>query len=97
MQLQDDKRAVKLPHNVILEDRKTLSVSGVEDIDSFDENTVVVFTNAGELTIRGENLHINMINVDTGELSLDGTIYALIYSQENAVKPRGGVFSKIFK
>lgn len=95
--LQDEKKIVKLPHNIILEDRKSLSISGVEDIDSFDENSVILFTNIGELTIRGENLHINMLNVETGELTLDGNIYALLYSQDTATKSRSGVFSKIFK
>lgn len=92
----EEKNVIKLPHNIILEDRKMLSVSGVEDIDSFDENMVVVFTQMGELTIRGRNLHINKLNVDTGELTMDGEIFALIYS-EQPEKKQSGVFSKMFR
>lgn len=96
--MQDEKKAIKLPHNIILEDRKSLSISGVEDIDHFDENTVSLFTNAGELTVKGEALHINTLNVDTGELTLDGNIFALIYSQDSqSQKGKGSMFSKIFK
>lgn len=94
--MQDEQKAIKLPHNIILEDRKMLSISGVEDIDSFDENTVILFTDLGELTIRGTNLHINKINVDTGELTMDGNIIALVYSAEPQ-KKQSGMFSKIFK
>lgn len=87
---------IKLPHNMILEDRRSLSVSGVEDVDSYDENTVVLFTQLGELTIRGKNLHISKLNVDTGELSMDGEIYAIVYSEE-AQKKQGGIFSKLLR
>ncbi|MBC8569803.1 sporulation protein YabP [Zongyangia hominis] len=92
----DEKKVVKLPHNLILEDRRALSVSGVADIDSFDEQSVVLFTDLGELTIKGYNLHINKLNVDTGELTLEGEIYALSYADEQPQKG-GGFFSKIFK
>ncbi|MDR2655864.1 MAG: sporulation protein YabP [Oscillospiraceae bacterium] len=85
----------KGPHHLILEERRLLSVSGVEDIDSFDEQTVVLFTNKGELTVKGESLHINRLNVDTGELNVEGEIHTLIYSDD---EPRQkSLFSKIFK
>lgn len=92
----EEKNVIRLPHNIILEDRKTLSVSGVEDIDSFDENMVVLFTDLGELTIRGNNLHITKLNVDTGELSMDGSIVAIVYS-EQPDKKQGGIMSKMFR
>lgn len=92
----EEKNAIKLPHNLILEDRKNLSISGVEDIDSFDENMVVLFTEQGELTIRGKNLHINKLNVETGELTMDGTIVALVYTEQQP-KKQGGVFAKMLK
>lgn len=49
--MPEEKRTVKMPHNVILEDRKKLSVTGVEDIDSFDEGSITVYTVLGELTV----------------------------------------------
>ncbi len=92
----EEKKIIKLPHNIILEDRKMLSISGVEDIDSFDESMVVLFTELGELTIKGNNLHINKLNVDTGELTMDGNIFALVYSEQQQ-KKQNGMFSKMFK
>lgn len=90
-----EERKIKTPHTLILEDRGLLTVSGVEDIDSFDEETVVLFTNMGELVIKGENLHINKLNVDTGELNVDGKIHTIIYKDD---EPRQkGFFSKLFK
>lgn len=83
-----------IPHNIILEDRRVLKMSGVCDVDSFDEQTVVAFTNMGELTVRGENIHISKLNIDTGELSLEGNFYALSYADTTQ---QGGFFSKLFR
>lgn len=93
--MADEKRLVKTPHNLILEDRHALTVSGVEDIDSFDEETVVLFTNMGELTVKGSGLHINKLSVDTGELSVEGEVHSLVYTSEDT--RRGGIFSRLFK
>lgn len=96
--MQEENKAIKLPHNIILEDRRDLSISGVNDIDSFDENLVVLFTDMGELTIKGNNLHINKLNVDTGELTMDGEIIALFYNEDTSPKKNsGGIFSRVFK
>ena len=70
--MKDDmtKAVPVTPHHLMLEDRRALSVSGVSDVDSFDELTVVIYTEMGELTVKGEGLHINRLNVETGELTL---------------------------
>lgn len=83
-------------HNVILEDRHNLSVSGVSDIDSFDEQTIIIYTELGELTVKGENLHINSLSLEIGELSVQGDIDALVYSSRQPVK-NSGFFSKVFR
>ena len=59
--MTEEKNLPKLPNNIIMDDRKKLSVSGVTDIDSFDEQTVIAVTQLGELTIRGWDLHITRI------------------------------------
>ncbi|MBC8545334.1 sporulation protein YabP [Clostridiaceae bacterium NSJ-31] len=94
--MAEEKKLVKMPHNLILEDRHTLTVSGVEDIDSFDEETVVLFTDMGELTIKGESLHINKLNVDTGELNVEGQIHSLVYTNDDA-RRGGGLFARLFR
>ena len=84
------------PHNLILENRKKLSLSGVTDVDSFDEKTVILYTQMGELTIQGKNLHVNGLDVETGEMSVEGDIWALTYGDKDR---RGslGFFGKLFR
>ncbi len=91
----EEKKTVTLPHNVFLENRSLLNLTGVEDVDCFDEQTVRAFTNMGELVIRGHGLHINKLSVDTGELSVEGKVCALEYSDEQP--RRGGVFARLFR
>ena len=59
--MTEEKRTGILPHNCILEDRKKLSVSGVKDVGSFDEETIIAQTEYGELTVKGEKLHMQSL------------------------------------
>lgn len=93
-ELKIEKKA-GMPHNLILEDRKKLVVSGVEDVDSFDEQTVVAYTAVGELMIKGEGLHINKLSLETGELTLDGEIASLTYTENRS--SNCSFFSKLFR
>ena len=90
---ENDKSKV---HDVILKNRKNLSITGVLDVDNFDEETVTTYTDQGELTIKGENLHISKINLDTGDITLDGTITALIYS-DNIRLNKQNFLSRLFR
>ncbi|MBQ7541091.1 MAG: sporulation protein YabP [Clostridia bacterium] len=95
MAIQEERMMQSLPQNLSLEDRKHLSVTGVSDVDSFDEQSVTVYTQLGELSIRGTDLHINALNVETGELVVDGQIDALIYTRE---QPKSsGFFGRVFR
>ena len=82
--------------NVILENRSKLSVSGVEDVDNFDESNFTAITCAGALVVRGADLHIIKLNVDTGELVVDGEIDSCVFNNSYGGKS-GGLFSKIFR
>ena len=92
--MQEEKN-IKLTHNLILKERKSLNVSGVLDVDSFDDNTVVAYTDMGELTIKGRDLHISKINLDSGDLVLDGEVNLLEYTDNNQVEK--GFFSRLFR
>ena len=83
-----------VPHQVIMENRGALSVSGVSDVDSFDDTTVVVYTALGELTVRGEGLQIQRLNVETGDLSLLGTVDSLTYAEKTT---RRGGWKRLFR
>lgn len=93
--MAEEKKALKMPHTLILEDRKSLTVTGVSDVDSFDEQAVTAYTDLGELTIHGHGLHINKLSLETGELSLDGEIQSLSYTDNR--QSGGGFFSKLFR
>lgn len=83
------------PHSVVLEDRKDLRISGVTDVDSFDEETVVAYTSLGELVITGTELHISRLDVETGDLSIEGNIVSLAYTTNQS--KHTGFFSKLLK
>lgn len=91
-----EENKIKMPQNLVLEDRKKLSVTGVKDVDSFDEETMIIYTELGELTVRGNDLHINKLSVETGELMIEGSIYALVYTDDSGGK-KESFFGKIFK
>ena len=63
-------------HHVILEGRASLSVSGVEEVESFDENAIVMRTSLGTLVVRGEELHIEKLSLDGGDLRVEGMVEA---------------------
>lgn len=92
--MPDENKVKKVSHNLILKDRESLSVTGVIDVDSFNEQNVIAYTDLGELTISGNNLHISKVNLDTGDLSLEGNISGLNYSDK---KKEVGLFAKLFK
>ena len=92
MPYEQEKPAAR-PHSLSLENRSKLNLSGVEDVFGFDENTVILTTSLGELTIRGENLHIERIDLFIGELSVQGHVCAMSY--EERVEPRS-IWTRLF-
>ncbi len=87
---------MKMPHSIVLEDRRRLTVSGVSDVDSFDEQMIVVFTELGELTVKGTDLHISRLNLEMGELAVEGDIASLSYA-EQVKQHQGSFFSRVFR
>ena len=74
-------------HNLILEDRSKLTLTGVTDVDCFDERMINLFTGLGELTIKGRNLHINDVSVETGDMTITGDIWLLQYGEKDRRGP----------
>ncbi len=77
--MAEEKKSVKVPHSLILENRRALTATGVSNVDSFDEQTIVAYTDLGQLIIKGTKLQINKLNIETGELTLTGDISAMSY------------------
>lgn len=96
----DDRKistSTGLLQNLVLENREKLTVSGVLDVLSFDDQIVIVETELGLLTVKGENLRINKLSLDTTEVIVEGEIFNLAYSENDIDKKNSGFFSKIFK
>ena len=95
----EDKKTVKPKvQNLMLENREKLSVSGVVDVESFNDENIIVDTELGVLSIKGEDLHINKLSIDSSELSIEGDIISLEYSDREGSKSKGlGFLSKMFK
>ena len=91
--LYEEKQRQPQSHALTLNDRKRLSVSGVEDVEAFDEDTVILSTVGGALTIRGGGLRINRLSLDGGELLVEGRIDGLDYSEER--ERRRGFLGKL--
>ena len=83
--------------NLILENRGKLSISGVNDVLSFDDQVVMVETELGLLTVKGENIRINKLSIDTSEVIIEGDNSYLAYSDKELEKNKGSLISKIFK
>lgn len=91
-----EEKKVQGMHNLIMENRNKITLTGVKDIHSFDDELVLVETELGILTIKGLDLKMNKLNLDNSELNVEGKIIALIYS-ESEIEKKNKMFSKIFK
>lgn len=92
----DDKNRNVL-QNIFLENREKLSISGVLDVFSFDDQIIIIETELGLLTIKGENLKITKLSLDTSDFIVEGYINNIFYSNNENVKKNQNLFSKIFK
>ena len=85
---------VKKKHTLMLDSRKNLAITGAEDVKGFNEETVSVRTVDGTLIIKGSNLHIDKLNLETGDVSVDGKINSLQYFGGDG---RQSKLSRLFK
>ncbi len=92
MAYEDKAKLGSKPHRIILEERSKLSVTGVEDVESFDEERIVLRTVKGDLIVTGEGLHIGKLSLDTGELCVEGLVRELSFEETQS----GGFFSRLF-
>lgn len=83
-----------MPHELRLENRARLNVTGVREVESFDESAVVLHTAKGVLVIRGQSLHLQTLSIDGGQVAVDGMVDALVYEE---TQKQGGFFSRLFR
>jgi sporulation protein YabP len=86
------------PHRLTIENRGSGTMTGIREVVSFDENQVVLDTDMGLLTLKGKGLHVSRLNLEKGEVDLDGNIDNLAYSSNEALRRSGeSMFSRLFK
>ena len=84
------------PHSLTLQARSRAIITGVEDVDSFNDQMVVLLTTAGAMTLIGSQLHVSRLNLEAGELSIEGHIVALEYD-ERVKKTKASAIARLFK
>ena len=83
--------------NIILENKEKLSISGVKDILTFDEEEIIIDTTLGILQIRGSNLKVEKLSVDSGEINANGIIDEMIYQKDQRKEKSGNILKSIFR
>ena len=85
-------------HSVKIDNREKIAITGVEDVSSFDEEKISAQTDMGYLTVTGSCLHINKLNLDSGELYIDGQINSVFYNTVKEPKnTKSSLFGKMFR
>lgn len=87
----------KIIQSLVLENKELLNVTGVEGVDNFNDETVVLITSKGKLTIKGEKLNISKLNVEEGKLMVKGVINSLVYSEYEGQREKVSLVKKLFK
>lgn len=78
----------RLPHTFCADNRKTLTLTGVREVVTFDENQLILMTGLGELAISGGELHMTTLLLDEGRVTVEGRLDALVYSDRTAGRKR---------
>lgn len=84
---------IQLPHKLTLQDRKSLTMTGVTEVISFDEGAVILRTELGTLAVQGQNLQLKNLSTDGGQVAVEGKISALIYEEP---RPAGSFWRRLF-
>ena len=92
---QNNLPAVK--HDVAIKGRKHIDISGVREVISFDDISVVMVTEGGEMTVEGNDLKIGVLDTERGVVAIDGKINALFYDDGNMANEKKGFLGKLFK
>lgn len=95
--MPEEKKIIQ-KHTILMDERNKISLTGILDVFAFDEENIVTETELGMLTIRGGNLHVNKLNLEKGELEVDGELDSIAYSQPGGYdKSKNSIFARLFK
>lgn len=94
----EERLGIKKGHKVTLNSRKEAIITGVNDVLSFDAKEVLLETEQGILMLRGDDLHVNHLTLEKGEIDIDGKIDSLTYSDGAGYGKSGEtIFGRLFK
>ncbi|GLI85576.1 spore protein YabP [Rossellomorea marisflavi] len=91
------EKAVFQEHDVMMRGRKLLDITGVKQVESFDNEEFLLETVMGFLSVRGQNLQMKNLDVDKGIVSIKGKVFDLVYLDEQSGEKAKGFFSKLFR
>ncbi len=93
----DEKTGIRA-HSCLMQNRSSVSLTGVREVVSFDEEQVVMDTDLGLLTLKGKELHVSRLTVEKGEVDIDGTVDSMTYSSNEAYRKAGqSLISRLFR
>ncbi len=96
--MEDLNHVNKRPHKLMLTDRRTCTINGVNDVLSFDVNEILLETEQGMLMIKGNELHVSRLSLDKGEVDVDGRIDSFTYSESAGYGAKGeSLIARLFK
>lgn len=94
----EEKGIVGRPHKVVLLNRTSVNITGISDVVSFDENSVVLDTDMGLLTVKGKGMHVSRLTLEKGEADVEGNVESIQYSSNEALRRSGeSLFTRLFK
>lgn len=93
-----EQRLSEGKHTLMLEKRSRLTLTGVLEVISFDELSVIADTDCGVIVVKGEGLHIDSLNLEKGDMSLEGTVDSLTYEESDSYfSPKGSLLGRLFR
>ena len=84
-------------HKLGLDRREKATVTGVKDVISFDEKEILLQTEFGKMTVKGEGLHVKRLTLEKGEAELEGQVNGILYSAVGSVEEEGGFLNRLFR
>ena len=96
MIMMEEKQSAGV-HRVLLENRKKAVITGVQEIHSFNENEVLLLSEAGKILLKGEQLHVRKMNLEKGDAEVEGRVDSLSYLTRNAHKKDESILKRMFR
>ena len=96
MIMMEEKQSAGV-HRVLLENRKKAVITGVQEIHSFNENEVLLLSEAGKILLKGEQLHVRKLNLEKGDAEVEGRVDSLSYLTRNAHKKEESILKRMFR